>query len=481
MNQKTLGVSAQPCMLARSWGCKARRLMLIRASIDACPVQALQPVGDGGRGSMRALQVLHWAAFETPRPDRKFERNAPVQMTMIDSSQTDLFGEVPSPAPAAPGVARLKVLPSGRHKLSPAQQRFNKLLARVDNLGRHLHELQQLADKVRGPHMDRMAELERLMDEGRRKMLAFLHERLQRKGLTAAQQKVAREILQSLLPPPGLGDESVPELAELRAIYAPPSSNEDGPSGQTDVLREQMLDMAQDVLGDALDRDALADIDSPQAFMEALLQQARAHQEAQEERQAARRSRRPPTARQRKAQEQVQDAKAALRSIYRQLASALHPDREPDPAECERKSALMSQANAAYERGDLTALLRLQLQAEQVDAAHIAQMADDKLAALSLLLKEQVATLEGQLADAEMHLGFDLGVPVSARMSQALLSRLLQEEQEALAEVVSQMQEDLERVRDDAQLKRWLREQAALAREQEREDALLARLGGGFF
>lgn len=99
-------------------------------------------------------------------------------MTMMDSSQTDLFGDVPSPAPAAPGVARLKVLPSGRNKLSPAQQRFNKLLARVDNLGRQLQELQLLADKVRGPHLDRMAELERQMDEGRRKMLAFLHERL---------------------------------------------------------------------------------------------------------------------------------------------------------------------------------------------------------------------------------------------------------------------------------------------------------------
>ena len=170
-----------------------------------------------------------------------------------------------------------------------------------------------------------------------------------------------------------------------------------------------------------------------------------------------------------------------MRSIYRQLASALHPDREPDPVERERKSALMSQANAAYERGDLTALLQLQLQAEQVDEAHIAQMADDKLAALSLLLKDQVKTLEGELGDAEMRLSVELGIPVGARMKEALLTRLLQEEQEELAHVVSQMQDDLVRVRDDAQLKLWLREQAALAREQEREEAFLARLGGGFF
>jgi hypothetical protein len=100
---------------------------------------------------------------------------------------------------------------------------------------------------------------------------------------------------------------------------------------------------------------------------------------------------------------------------------------------------------------------------------------------LSLLLKDQVKTLEGELGDAEMRLSVELGIPVGARMKEALLTRLLQEEQEELAHVVSQMQDDLVRVRDDAQLKLWLREQAALAREQEREEAFLARLGGGFF
>ena len=398
---------------------------------------------------------------------------------MNDSFQADFLGAASPTVPSGLGVTRLKVLPRGRDKLSPAQQRFNKLLARVDNLGHQLQDFGRLADKVRGPHFARMAELERQMDAGKRQMLAFLHERLQRKGLTAAQQKTVREILQNLLPPPGPGDEEDADLAALRTIYAPPPSPDDEAT-QMEALREQMLDMAQDVMGHALDREALNGIDSPEELLEALTQQARAHQEAEDERMAARRSRRPPTARQRQALDQAQDAKAALRSIYRRLASALHPDRETDPGERERKSALMSQANAAYERGDLTALLQLQLQAEQVDEAHIAQMADDKLAALSLLLKEQVATLEGELADAEMHLSSDLGMWVTAGMKEALVSRMLLDEQQALAEVVEQMQEDLERVRDDAQFKRWLREQVALAREQEREEARFARLRGFF-
>lgn len=186
-------------------------------------------------------------------------------------------------------------------------------------------------------------------------------------------------------------------------------------------------------------------------------------------------------ARQRKVDQQMQDAKAAMRSIYRQLASALHPDREPDAAERERKTVLMGQANAAYERGDLTTLLRLQLQANRMDEDSISRLADEKLAELTLLLKEQVASLEQELAIAEQRLGDELGVAVSARMNEPLLQLRLKLLQNDLADTLLVMQHDLERVRDEAELKRWLREQAALARKQERDDASLLMQFGGFY
>ena len=44
--------------------------------------------------------------------------------------------------------------------------------------------------------------------------------------------------------------------------------------------------------------------------------------------------------------------------------------------------------------------------------------------------------------------------------------------QERLERLVAMMQRDLERVQDDAELKRWLREQAALDREHARRMAL---------
>jgi hypothetical protein len=77
-----------------------------------------------------------------------------------------------------------------------------------------------------------------------------------------------------------------------------------------------------------------------------------------------------------------------------------------------------------------------------------------------------------------MRLSNELGVMVSATMKEAVLTAHLQRLQREMARTAEGMQQDLERVRDDAELKRWLREQAALARQQEREEAMLMRFGG---
>ncbi|HEY0916199.1 MAG TPA: hypothetical protein VGE22_15115, partial [Solimonas sp.] len=257
------------------------------------------------------------------------------------------------------------------------------------------------------------------------------------------------------------------------AEYFPPEMQEQR-SRELMEAKDDVLDAVEDFLGRPLDRASFDQADSPEELLEAVMRQMQSEQEVPRPRPAQ-------AARQRKAEQQVQGAKATMRSIYRQLASALHPDREPDPAERERKTALMGQANAAYERRDLTTLLRLQVQANQMDEAGIARLADEKLAELSLLLRDQVAALEQELATEEQRLGDELGVPLSARMSEAVVQLRLTLLQNDLADTLLVMQRDLELVRDEAQLKRWLREQAALARKQEREDASLIMQFGGFY
>jgi len=394
---------------------------------------------------------------------------------MNPAPEFDLFGEVPiapACAPAKTSPASLKVKKTAKGTLSPAQQRFNKLLARVDNLGRQILDLEQVAGRLRGPHLEEISKLEHGMALTQSAMLLFLHERLQRKGLTVPQQKSARAIVQSLLPQVR-GEMDAGQWDTLFAEYFPPEMQAQQ-AQQLQEARDDVLDAVEDFLGRPLDRETFDHADSPQELLEAVMRRMQSEQEPP-------RPRPGQQARQRKVDQQMQDAKAAMRSIYRQLASALHPDREPDAAERERKTVLMGQANAAYERGDLTTLLRLQLQANRMDEDSISRLADEKLAELTLLLKEQVASLEQELAIAEQRLGDELGVAVSARMNEPLLQLRLKLLQNDLADTLLVMQHDLERVRDEAELKRWLREQAALARKQERDDASLLMQFGGFY
>ena len=51
------------------------------------------------------------------------------------------------------------------------------------------------------------------------------------------------------------------------------------------------------------------------------------------------------------------DARSTARTLFRQLASALHPDRETDEQERLRKAKPMSEANTACGKNDLSALL----------------------------------------------------------------------------------------------------------------------------
>jgi hypothetical protein len=93
-------------------------------------------------------------------------------------------------------------------------------------------------------------------------------------------------------------------------------------------------------------------------------------------------------------------------------------------------------------------------------------MADDKLIAMSLLLNEQVAALEDDLEQLESRLSRELCVPVSASADEAALSQSLQRIQADQRHSADSLAADLRRIQNDAELKRWLKEQWQLAKEQ---------------
>ena len=64
----------------------------------------------------------------------------------------------------------------------------------------------------------------------------------------------------------------------------------------------------------------------------------------------------------------------------------------------------MQRANAAYAKEDLLALLSLQLEIEQIDAAHLRKASDAQLQHFNAVLQEQLEELQAELQVRERRL-----------------------------------------------------------------------------
>lgn len=362
--------------------------------------------------------------------------------------------------------------------LSPAQKRFNTLLTKVETLTEKIEATRRAVDAHRPRAARELGELEQRQSELMQKMVLLLDQRLRGKGLTAAQKSTATEILITLSE--SLAAEGDADMQAIHDQHSP----QDLADKQGEAAQE-MKQMMEAMLGTPIAHEGDPD-DLESLLQAAMLEMERKFQAEHEQRQAAqasRRSKKAKTAKQKQAEEEVTDAQSALRTLFRQLASALHPDRETDPDERARKTALMSEVNSAYQRRDLTALLQLQLRAELVNPQAIASMAEKKVAALSLLLKEQVSALERDLAQLDMQARDEFDLPWGlAPITSIGLARALTQQCRQIAQDIAFMQQDLRRLQDDADFKRWLKEQARAAKQSDpfdELDALMAMRGFG--
>ncbi len=363
---------------------------------------------------------------------------------------------------------------SAQEKLSPAQQRFNDLLAQIERLSGQIQRLEDWSDRHRYAHIQALRESVQLSQTHRKSLLLFVHERLQTADFTDRQQRMARGLVRGLMA--HLATTNDPQVQALVDLYVKEEDEQEAAEEQAEAA-QRLRERIEEALGQPLEKPS--QYQTPEEMMAAGMRQWQRQQQADEARRAAKRAAR-------KAQKQAQkksaaaekgevpvaltrelDAKSAIRTIFRQLASSLHPDREPEEQERLRKTALMSEVNAAYEKNDLTTLLRLQMQVTQVNPQNkggTARMADDQLIAMSVLLKEQVAALEDDLDQLENRLSRELCVSVRADADEAALSLSLQRIQADQRHSADSLAADLRRIQNDAELRRWLKEMWQLAK-----------------
>ncbi|MDO9106014.1 MAG: J domain-containing protein [Methylovulum sp.] len=200
------------------------------------------------------------------------------------------------------------------------------------------------------------------------------------------------------------------------------------------------------------------DISSPEKFQAHLQEKLREKAEGQP---AAAVKPRKKTKKQlaKEARQQEEDALASksVQEVYRKLVAVLHPDREPDAQERERKTELMQRVNTAYDKKDLLQLLELQLEVEQIDAAQLSQMADSRLKYFNKILKDQLAELGQEIYQIEHMFTLQLNMRFYDRLSpQKLLLSLNNDIRQLQADIVS-IKQDIDSLENPAAFKAWLK------------------------
>ncbi len=340
---------------------------------------------------------------------------------------------------------------------SAAARAFQLQLTRIDKLKGQLQDLDALAHSHRLAVHQQVKPLITRRNQCTRNMALLLDASLEGKSLSRLQRQTATEILCGMAAT--LAEQGDAEMAALHDKHSRHSL-----AVRQQIESAKMRAHLEAALGERLDglHDSVEEMLA--VGMARLRQSMQADQARRREAAAQRKAKKKPRALQAETQDQMEDAETSLRQLFRQLASTLHPDREPDAQRRLIKTELMSEANAAYERRDLMALLQIQQKALGVDALAESQSSDDKLAALTQLLKQQVADLERErakrsdqlAAEFELAPGFKLSTPVLQARLQAKVSELEQE--------LASMHRDLAQVQDDAGLKRWLNGQREIYR-----------------
>lgn len=340
-------------------------------------------------------------------------------------------------------------------RLAPEQKLFNQLLAKIEKSKRALENFILWVAEHRVQYAARMAPLEQQQEVLQKQMILFLDQRLQNsKGLSKAIRAYIVQVLCSLAGSLVNG----PDGAEMTTIYQRHSTGNalDGKADATAAMQEMMAD----VFGVEMDADE--QLDSPEQVMAAAMRKMQEQREQQATAYAAKKDKQKKTPKQVQAERESIDSDKVLRDIYRKLASALHPDRETDEKERQRKTALMVEVNIANQQKDMLALLQLQIKVEQIDTNIVSAMAEEKLRHFNRLLKEQSQSLQKELDQVQFMFRSEFDLPSRPITRQSLEISLINAVLN-IEQMIGQMTADLAKVQDDRGLKAWVKEQKALS------------------
>lgn len=322
--------------------------------------------------------------------------------------------------------------------LSKAQKQFNNFIKKIDE---HKKLLKKWQDTLPDYQQKLNGEYEPLWDQynQQRVELVQLFDAAYSQKLF---HKTDRNKLKHLIEE--LATELILEhgMDELKDLYNKYNETDFDAENQAmdENVGEVMKAMFKEMLGVEIGDDI--DVSSPEKLQAALQAKLTEHQAQKEEK----RSKRKKTARQlekeARLKEEQQNVSKSIQEVYRKLVSSLHPDREPDEIERERKTKIMQDVNVAYGKKDLLRLLELQLELEHIDQSQLNNIAEDRLKYFNKILQEQLRELKQEIDLIEQGFKLQLNLPPYLNLTpEGLISKLQHD--------IQSMRHDINRLKDD--------------------------------
>lgn len=341
---------------------------------------------------------------------------------------------------------------------TPAQKKFIKLLDQIEKLTKKGEEYQQMIDLYTPLFINLLTAHEKNLDQYKERVICNVGLFLNKSKLTKRQYESGLNFL-LIARHDSLFFEEVPN--NVKAVFDKFEDEINQYASRNDLRSNLQLADVEEQQGVEIEFPFdKTDIESLLKHFESMLDQ---HPEfnpniASGFNQTSTESSKTSSKKQAKQEQEKLDAQSTLKTIFRQLASALHPDREKDEKEKERKSLLMMQVNAAYKNKDLNRLLQLQLEVAQIDVNLLQKTPDSQLKTFNKMLAEQVEELKDDNEEkcwvfVEQ---FDLDDYIMDRFTLKNLQRELKQTEVRLADQTLMFTIEAELTSEFGSFKRWL-------------------------
>ena len=288
-------------------------------------------------------------------------------------------------------------------KLSTAQKQFNSLVKKIDSKKKLLREWQDTLPVYQQQHDSEYLPLVATINQHKWQFAVLLDQHYGNPLFKKTDKGKLKHLIVSVCESLFDGSDETEQLKTIFNRYSDDDYDTLLKNTHEDI-EMVMKGFAKELFDIEVDHDV--DLSSPEAFQAHIkekLDQRQAQQAADAESVKPRKKTKRQLEKELRLQEEEALASKSIQEVYRKLVAVLHPDREPDEQERQRKTELMQKVNNAYDKKDLLKLLELQLEIEQIDLAHLGAIADTRLKHFNKILKEQPEKVDEESEEEEQY------------------------------------------------------------------------------